>query len=240
MFPASLSKQAALLLEELEQRTNTILEAAADAVILMDESGAIQVFNKAAEAMFGYSRDEALESSIRIIMPVYDDGTLKDDFLLGYLADNQGRRAGADTGTKREVKGRRKDGSEFSMQISLSRGAVRDKTFSVAIIRDITDQKEKERALEASKARSETLLLNVLPAAIAEDLKLNGGPIADYYDDVTILLSDIVGFTALSSTISASELVDMLNRIFSMFDELADRYRLEKIKTIGDAYMLVR
>jgi class 3 adenylate cyclase len=82
------------------------------------------------------------------------------------------------------------------------------------------------------------LLLNVLPASIAEKLKKQSGHIAERYDDASVLFADIVGFTQLSARLSPSELLELLNRIFSGFDELAGERKLEKIKTIGDAYMV--
>ena len=84
---------------------------------------------------------------------------------------------------------------------------------------------------------NQRLLLNVLPASIAEKLKRQEGIIAERYDDVSVLFADIVGFTPLSARLTPTELVEMLNRVFSGFDELADKHGVEKIKTIGDAYM---
>ena len=85
---------------------------------------------------------------------------------------------------------------------------------------------------------NERLLLNVLPASIANKLKQQVGIIAERFDDASILFADIVGFTALSARLSPTELIESLNRVFSGFDELADHHKLEKIKTIGDGYMV--
>ncbi len=93
--------------------------------------------------------------------------------------------------------------------------------------------------LELEQAKSEQLLLNVLPAAIALRLKDKEQNIAESFAEVTVMFADIVGFTELSSRISATAVVKVLNDIFSAFDHLADRHGLEKIKTIGDAYMVV-
>jgi adenylate cyclase len=92
-------------------------------------------------------------------------------------------------------------------------------------------------ALEREKA--ERLLLNILPEAIAMRLKESPSSIAQSFDSVTILFADIVGFTPLSAQIAPIQLVNLLNQIFSEFDRLAEQYNLEKIKTIGDAYMVV-
>jgi class 3 adenylate cyclase len=93
--------------------------------------------------------------------------------------------------------------------------------------------RERARAQE----RSERLLLNVLPEPIARRLKESDRIIADGFDEATVLFADIVDFTPLSERIRPAEVVALLDRVFSAFDGLADRYGLEKIKTIGDAYM---
>lgn len=103
-------------------------------------------------------------------------------------------------------------------------------------------QSQKERVLEALSAeqeRSEKLLLNILPQSIANRLKAGDTDIADYHATVTILFADLVNFTQISSGMPAAELVDLLNQVFSRFDRLSTHYHLEKIKTIGDAYMVV-
>lgn len=98
--------------------------------------------------------------------------------------------------------------------------------------------RERTRELAAEQARAETLLLNVLPAPVAERLKREPGVIADDFPEVTIMFCDIVDFTSLSADRSARDIVDLLNGVFTAFDKLADKYGLEKIKTIGDAYMV--
>ncbi len=107
------------------------------------------------------------------------------------------------------------------------------------IVQDITERKLSEQALKAEQEKSENLLLNILPKAIVQQLKMGNNAIASRSDNVTILFADIVDFTTLSTRVSPHELVNMLNEIFSSFDMLADRLGLEKIKTIGDAYMVV-
>lgn len=94
-----------------------------------------------------------------------------------------------------------------------------------------------EEALAAANARSERLLLNILPGPIAERLKAEESPIADRIDEVTVLFADLVGSTPLAQLLSADDLVALLNRIFSRFDDLAAKFGLEKVATIGDGYM---
>ena len=95
------------------------------------------------------------------------------------------------------------------------------------------------QALEIEQRKSEQLLLNILPSPIAERLKENNETIADSFTSVSVLFADIVDFTALSAGVSPIELVEILNDVFSTFDRLADQHGLEKIKTVGDAYMVV-
>ncbi len=91
--------------------------------------------------------------------------------------------------------------------------------------------------LNAERAKSEALLLNILPASVAERLKADDHAIADGFSEVTVLFADIVGFTKLAERLSPVEVVRRLNELFSMFDDLAEELKIEKIKTIGDAYM---
>ncbi len=103
-------------------------------------------------------------------------------------------------------------------------------------------QSQKERTLLElgfEQARSEKLLLNILPKSIANRLKNNDMRIADSHEEVTILFADIVGFTKMTTSMPPAELVDLLSQIFSRFDALADTLGLEKIKTIGDGYMVI-
>ncbi|MBD1835767.1 HAMP domain-containing protein [Cyanobacteria bacterium FACHB-472] len=93
--------------------------------------------------------------------------------------------------------------------------------------------------LTAEQEKAERLLQNILPQAIAERLKKEQRTIADNFAEVTVLFADIVGFTQLAAQTSPVELVNLLNQIFSAFDQLAEQHGLEKIKTIGDAYMVV-
>jgi class 3 adenylate cyclase len=95
------------------------------------------------------------------------------------------------------------------------------------------------KIIQAEREKSERLLLNILPAPIAERLKQGESIIADSFAEVTVLFADIVGFTSFSAPMSPAEVVTLLNEIFSIFDRLAEQHSLEKIKTMGDAYMVV-
>jgi adenylate cyclase len=94
------------------------------------------------------------------------------------------------------------------------------------------------RGRDTAQARVEALLLNVLPAEVAQRLQSDPNSIADHFDDASILFADVVDFTPLSSRLDAREVVGLLDRLFTSFDELVDRHDVEKIKTIGDCYMV--
>ncbi|MEM9771394.1 MAG: adenylate/guanylate cyclase domain-containing protein, partial [Cyanobacteria bacterium P01_D01_bin.73] len=105
--------------------------------------------------------------------------------------------------------------------------------------REVARRKRTEKILLEEQRKSEKLVLNILPKAIAEQLKYAPGAIAERFDDVSILFADLVDFTRLAGEMRPVELVALLNEIVSEFDGLVERHGLEKIKTIGDAYMAV-
>ncbi len=93
-----------------------------------------------------------------------------------------------------------------------------------------------ESKIRDERARSDNLLLNILPAAIADRMKQGENSIADHYESVTMLFADVVGFTPLSEQLSADESVELLAEVFTYFDSLVEKYGVEKIRTIGDGY----
>ena len=94
-----------------------------------------------------------------------------------------------------------------------------------------------KKIIEDEKERSEKLLLNILPAETAEELKEKGSATPKHYDMVSVLFTDFKGFTTIAEKLTPQQLVEELNQCFMEFDNIIDRYNLEKIKTIGDAYM---
>ncbi|WP_199299919.1 adenylate/guanylate cyclase domain-containing protein [Trichocoleus sp. FACHB-262] len=107
-----------------------------------------------------------------------------------------------------------------------------------AFIHDITIRRVMEEALRYQQEQADRLLSNTLPGPIAKRLKLQEDTIADSFEEVTILFADLVNFTQWASEITPTALVSYLNEIFSAFDQLTEKHGLEKIKTIGDAYMV--
>jgi class 3 adenylate cyclase len=134
------------------------------------------------------------------------------------------------------------DGSSGSFELE-----VEGRTFAIRVVHvyefdsinlygtDITAA----RQVEAFSRENERLLLNILPASIAARLRGGETVIADHFDDMAVLFADVVGFTELSTRLEPTDVVGLLNDVFSTCDRLADRFALEKIKTVGDAYMVV-
>ncbi len=119
-------------------------------------------------------------------------------------------------------------------------------TIVYLLLRYATVEKQKARArlweahllLQEEQARAEKLLADVLPAQISERLKYGKKTVVDHFPDVSVMFVDVVDFTALADALPPSEIFSLLNRLFSSFDELVEKYEVEKIKTIGDAYMV--
>jgi len=122
----------------------------------------------------------------------------------------------------------------FFLLASMIIGVLGGYTIESYFRRDFINQ----QLISIEKQKNEHLLLNILPQNIADELKAQPGTIAKDYEQITVLFADLVEFSAWSLKNSAHDIVRLLNEIFSMFDGLTDKYNLEKIKTIGDAYMV--
>ncbi|MGI9159399.1 MAG: adenylate/guanylate cyclase domain-containing protein, partial [Saprospiraceae bacterium] len=110
---------------------------------------------------------------------------------------------------------------------------------SFFIYRNFRNQQKSNAIIRVEKQKADDLLRNILPNEVAEELKNKGEAPARQYEAVTVLFTDFVNFTQISERLSASQLVGALHEYFRAFDEISERYGLEKIKTIGDAYMAV-
>jgi adenylate cyclase len=124
-------------------------------------------------------------------------------------------------------------------QLTITRQQKQLQTQKSKLEEEIKERKRIQAELQWQRERSEALILNIFPKKIAESLKNGQQTIANALDPVTVLFADLVGFTTFSAQVSPTEVVRFLNQIFSHFDALVERHSLEKIKTIGDAYMVV-
>jgi len=120
------------------------------------------------------------------------------------------------------------------LSVVLERGQAADK-----LILANRELEQRHDQVQQQKQVSESLLLNILPAEVADELRSKGMVSPKYFEDVTILFTDFVGFTLSTEKLAAEELVEMLHDYFTAFDQIVACYRLEKLKTIGDSYMCI-
>ncbi|NEO55689.1 MAG: ammonium transporter [Okeania sp. SIO3B5] len=222
-------KLAEAALRESEERFRAVMEQAADAFIIHDLAGKIIDVNESTCKSLGYSRQELLNLYIEDIEEnfAYQEFPKKWKNLI--------------PGIPITIEGihRRKDHKTFPIEVRLGLLKAGNGKLILALCRDITERKKAETALLLEREKSEKLLLNILPKPIADRLKEGDSTIAEGFTEVTVLFADLVGFTELAGRATPERLVYWLNEIFSRFDLLAEKYGLEKIKTIGDAYMVV-
>ncbi|NER08678.1 MAG: PAS domain S-box protein, partial [Okeania sp. SIO3C4] len=190
--------------------------------------------NMALARIFAYNSPEELLQDIKdISRQLYYDPNRRQKFVTAMRADNAVYNF--------ESLVYRKDGE--AIWISENARAVHDSQgkllYYEGTISDVTERKMAQEAVKFQQKQMEELLLNILPAQIAQRLQEEQRAIADSFDDVSVLFADLVGFTEFCSNVSPIEIVNFLNLIFSEFDRLTEKHSLEKIKTIGDAYMVV-
>ncbi len=221
----------------LANQIRLLLESTDEGIYGINLQGRCTFINKAGAEMIGYPPHEVLGRNMHeLIHHSYSDGTsYSQDRCPIYRAFRTKQSCRVDS----EVFWRR-EGSAFPVEYS-SRPIMEDGIIQGAVVSfvDITDRLQAEKALRHQQEQTERLLLNILPEPIANRLKQQPSIIADNFADVSVMFADLVGFTELASRILPTEVIEILNTIFSEFDQLAERHGLEKIKTIGDAYMVV-
>ncbi|MDY6901758.1 MAG: PAS domain S-box protein [Cyanobacteriota bacterium] len=224
-------KQAESALLESEERYRDLFENANDLIQSVNPYGRFIYINRAWQETLGYSEADLEKKTVfDIVHPDFRMRCREVFYRVMSSGDFEQLQAAFMT----------KDGRTIFLEGNLNCKFVEGKpTATRAIFRDVTARIAAEKALQKQQEQTERLLLNILPASIANRLKQEPGTIAEHFDDVTVLFADIVGFTQIATSVSATTLVNLLNQIFSVFDRLCLKYDLEKIKTIGDAYMLV-
>jgi PAS domain S-box-containing protein len=189
-------------LEESNTRTQSILDACQDAVVVLDDTGMVQVFNTAASRMLGWAVPEVVGQSVVKLLPFLADG-------LGAYFESNGR-------MEKEEKAVAKDGSMVPIVFSLSRGETRSTVEYAAFLRDLRELHRMKELVE----ENESLFLSMVPREIGRKIKsrrakgLVSGEkavIASQYANVTVMFADICGFTAFSSKRNAAEIVGILN-----------------------------
>lgn len=227
-------KQAEAALQQAEEKYRSIFENADEGLFQTTPDGRYLSANPALARIYGYSSPEELIACLKNInQQLYVDKAHRAKFVALIQAQDRV------SNFKSQVY--RKDGSIIWIleNARLVRDAKGEPLYYEGSVVDITMRMVWEEALHYQQQCTEDLLHNILPDPIAQRLKLQESLIADSFDEVTVLFADLVNFTELSAQIPATKLVDLLNKIFSVFDRLTQKHGLEKIKTIGDAYMVV-
>ncbi|HEY9741027.1 MAG TPA: urea ABC transporter substrate-binding protein [Coleofasciculaceae cyanobacterium] len=226
-------KQAEAALREAQERYHSIFENSDEGLFQATPGWRYLSANPALARIYGYKSPEELIANLTNINEIYVDDHRREQFLALIQAQ--------DTVSNFESQVYRTDGSIIwvSENTHVVCDAEGELLYYEGSVVDITVRKVWEEALRYQQECTEDLLLNILPEPIAQRLKQAESTIADSFAEVTVLFADLVNFTEFSAQIPPTKLVELLNKIFSEFDQLAQKHGLEKIKTIGDAYMVV-
>lgn len=226
-------QQAEASLKKAEEKYRSIFENATEGIFQISPDGQYLTANPALARIYGYASPEELMQATNSGQKLYVDPMRTEDLAALLEKDD----------TLSDFESQVYCKNDKIIWISENIRAVRDANGTLLYYEgtasDITERKESEVALKLARKKAELLLLNILPQPIAERLKRGHRSIAENFEDVTVLFADLVDFTEFSSQTSATKLLDILNAIFSKFDQLAQQHGVEKIKTIGDAYMAV-
>ncbi|MEA5628125.1 adenylate/guanylate cyclase domain-containing protein [Nostoc sp. UHCC 0251] len=224
-------KQAEDALVESEERYRDLFENANDLIQCVNASGRFLYVNRAWRETLGYSEAEIVNMNVfDIIHPEF-----KQECLQIFYRVLSGERIG-------QVKAAfvTKDGQTIFLEGNINCKFVEGHPVATrGIFRNVTQRVAAEEALRHQQEETERLLLNLLPAAISKPLKEETANIVEDVAHVTVLFADIVGFSEIAASMSAIQLVNLLNSIFSTFDRLTEQHGLQRIKTIGDAYIVV-
>jgi PAS domain S-box-containing protein len=228
------TKQLTQNLQKCEEKYRISFDDSVEGIFKITPSGRFLTANTTLATIYGYaSAEELCNNLINLNRQLYIQPNRHDE-LIRIL-----EKYGSVSDFASQVY--RKNGTKIWIEEKAR--AVRDKhgnfIYYEGTVEDVTVRKAWQEALHYEQEQAERLLLNILPKVIAQRLKQLESTIADNFEEVTVLFADIVGFTELSARFPPAQVVELLNRIFSAFDELSDYYGLEKIKTIGDAYMVV-
>jgi adenylate cyclase len=224
-------KQAESALLESEERYRDLFENANDLIQSVNSYGKFIYVNRAWYETLGYSQEDIANLNIFDIIPPEFQAQCRQIFY---------RILSGEKIEQIQTTFLTKNGEQIILEGNVNCKFEDGKPIATrGIFRNITQRVAAQTALRYQQEQTERLLLNILPEVIATQLKQNPGNIAEDFTDVSVLFADIVGFTQISAQLGAIQLVKLLNQIFSAFDRLSDKYGLEKIKTIGDAYMVV-
>jgi PAS domain S-box-containing protein len=217
--------------EELKKQadfTNKIIDASYISIFVADRNGDIKRVNSAAAQKFNWTQEELCQKSMAHVLSCKDSSVLSMEIA-------QFLNVGIPLTANQEIEAIKRDGATFPASMAIA--SLENNDSFVIYVQDITTQKHLT-AVEVDRTAADMLLSNLLPEKIVRKLKQNPSHIAEHHDAATTLFADIVGFTRMSSQMTPQQVVAMLNELFKMFDFLVEKYDLNKIKTIGDCYMV--
>ena len=215
-----------------ELNYRSLFENSTVGIFKASASGQFLSVNPSMARLFGYDVADMITVVENISRQIYVQPKRREELLV-YLSR-------FDKITDAESEVFRQDGSTFWVSEDIWRVFDPEGTllYYEGIVHDISERRQMENELRQQRQQADRLLVNILPYRIAQRLKTGARTIAESLDHVSVLFADLVDFTAASTEMSPRQLVKLLNEVFSMFDQLAEFYHLEKIKTIGDAYMV--
>lgn len=221
-------------LQQAEAKYRSIFENAVEGIYQVAPEGHYLSANPALAEILGYDSVEDLVTNVQNVDRQLYVQPMRRFELIAYLKR-------FDSVSDFESELYRKDGSIIWVSENV-RSIVGEDGEIVCFegsVQNVTHRRRTEDELRRHRRRTEQLLLNILPQPIAERLKQGEKTIVNSFKQAAVMFADIANFTAISSNLSPEEVVDLLNSVFSTFDQLAELKRLEKVKTIGDAYMVV-
>ncbi|KAJ1518581.1 hypothetical protein HMI54_014644 [Coelomomyces lativittatus] len=248
MSDSIMKSEHTMLLER--KRLNLMLQGIADGIITIDNAGIILRFNSSAERIFGYTSKEIMGKNVKMLQPTYIAEN-HDSYLKNYLETGIYKVIG----TRRTTLGRKKDGVEFPIKLSVSEVKGDGVHLFTGIIHDLTketlqietDKKEVEKRklemesliqqLAVERGRSTDLVNAILPQSISQRLLQDGTVPPEKFNDVTVLFTEISGYSEIVTKYSAMDIVDLLNELYCTFDEVILNYDVYKVETIGDSYV---
>ncbi|KAF0977991.1 hypothetical protein FDP41_003313 [Naegleria fowleri] len=217
-----------------EDKVRNVLHATVDGAVLCNQEFEVDIYNPSAQRMFGKNMNEVVGLPLWNLFGQENKERIQTSFQ--HMKTDTENIVNGET---LEIECVRKNGTRFPAKLNISWTTFDGKAVFLCFVKDITTEKKQNSLLAEEKKTSENLLRNILPESVAKKLKNGETFIAEKLPDITCFFSDMVGFTKLSSTMNAHQVVKMLGEIVNGFDSLTDKYELEKIKTIGDAYFCV-
>jgi PAS domain S-box-containing protein len=220
----------------------TVMRNCPDAAVLIWDTLEVEAINEAACAMVGLAAPSALIG--KSITTLLEESSRQElTAMMSRSTDAAAHRGSAQAtkdGRQRELQVRHVSGSILQVSFCIGGPLVvtNKRSVFVAILHDVTRIKQQEELLKREKERAETMLYQMIPKAFASRIRNGETRIADMMDSVTILFADLCGFTAMSSQQTPAETVEMLDALFTKFDECCEQFGVLKIKSIGDCILV--